>query len=184
MIEKRLAQTALTRPVIMPLVYRVSNLNINTMPVIINNPARISSFEIFVLLIRGSSTAVNKVMLERQTSVTGTVDSLMEAKKSTQWAPTKAPVNISFRKVFRSTLMAVLLNLKYKNSEINAINTRYHTSWTAEIVMSAPKIPVNPHIKTVKWSMIRFLFGPAEPFFVTILELLKVNNKQKCQKIS
>src|ERR1700754_1305319 len=92
MMEKRLAQTAQTKPAIMPLVYRVSNLNINTMPVIINNPAKISSLEIFTLLINGSNTAVNKVMLEMQTRATGTVDNLMEAKKRTQCAPTKPPV--------------------------------------------------------------------------------------------
>src|SRR5215217_4568761 len=91
MIEKRLAHRAHVSPAMIPLVYLVSNLKIKTMPVIINNPASISSFEIFDLLITGSSIAVNKVMLEVQTRATGTVDNLMEAKKSTQCAPTKPP---------------------------------------------------------------------------------------------
>lgn len=99
-------------------------------------------------------------MDDRQTSVTGTVESLIEAKKSIQWPPTKAPVNTSFRAVFGLILNAVLLNLKYKNSEILAISTLYQTKLTAEIEINCPKIPVKPQIKTVKWRIKRFLLTP------------------------
>ena len=54
------------------------------MPDMINKPATISSFEIRALLINGSNMAVNKVMDDRHTNVTGTVDSLIEAKNSIQ----------------------------------------------------------------------------------------------------
>jgi hypothetical protein len=106
----------------------------------------------------GSKIAVNKVMDERQTNVTATVESLMAAKKSTQWAPTMAPVATIFSSDFRSTLKSVLLNLKYKNNDKEAIKTLNHTNCTAEMVIKAPKIPVNPHTKTVRWRIIRFLF--------------------------
>jgi hypothetical protein len=111
-IEKRLAKTALAKPEIIPLVYCVSNLKIKKMPVIINEPANISSFEMRFLLIMGSKIAVNKVMEERQTRVTGTVDNLMDAKNNIQWPPTSAPVNINLMNVWRFTLKVVLLNLK------------------------------------------------------------------------
>ena len=123
-------------------------------------PAMISIFEICFLLIIGSKIAVKSVMDDRQTSVTGTVDSLIEAKKRIQWPPTKAPVNTNFRAVFALTLNAVLLNLKYKNSEILAINTLYQTKFTAEMEINWPKIPVKPQIKTVKWRIKRFLLTP------------------------
>jgi hypothetical protein len=133
---------------------------IKTMPEIIKTPAIISIFEMRFLLIIGSKMAVKSVMDDRQTSVTGTVESLIEAKKSTQWPPTKAPVKSSFMRVLRLTLNAVLLNLKYKNNETLAINTLYQTKFTAEIEINCPKIPVNPQIKTVKWRIKRFLLTP------------------------
>ncbi len=102
----------------------------------INNPAKISSLEMLDFLINGSKIAVNKVMLERQTNVIGTVESLMEAKKSAQWAPTIAPVNTILMMVLRSTLKSVLLNLKYRKSETEAINTLHHTNCTAEMVIN------------------------------------------------
>ena len=133
MMAKRLASTALTKPAMMPLVYCVSNLKIKTMPEIIKIPAMISIFEIRFLLIIGSKIAVKSVMDDRQTSVTGTVESLIEAKKRIQWPPTKAPVNTNFKAVLGLTMNAVLLNLKYKNSEILAISTLYQTKFTAEM---------------------------------------------------
>src|ERR1700744_1734373 len=116
------------------------------MPVIINSPAIISSFEIRVLLISGSNTAVNKVMDDRHTSVTGTVDNLIEAKNNIQWPPTSAPVKNNFKNALRLTLKAVLLNLKYRNNDTMAISTRYQTSCTAAIDIKAPSMLVKPHI--------------------------------------
>jgi hypothetical protein len=78
------------------------------MPVMIKIPATISILEIFFLLISGSKMAVKSVMEERQTSVTGTVESLMEAKKSIQWPPTKAPVSTNFGYAFMSILCVFL----------------------------------------------------------------------------
>jgi len=54
------------------------------MPVMINSPAKISSFEMRVLLISGSNIAVNNVMEERQTRLTATVDNLIDAKNKIQ----------------------------------------------------------------------------------------------------
>ena len=120
------------------------------MPAMINAPANISSFEIFFLLISGSKIAVNKVMDERQTRVTGTVDNLMEAKNKTQCPPTKAPVNTSFKNVPRLIFNAVLFILKYRNNDSDAMSTLYQTRLTAEMEISAPSMPVKPQIKTVK----------------------------------
>jgi hypothetical protein len=111
-MEKRLANTALISPAMMPLVYCVSNLNMISMPAMISVPAIISNLEILFLLINGSKMAVNKVMDERQTRLTETVDNFMERKNNIQWPPTNAPVNINFKKVLRLTLKAVLLKLK------------------------------------------------------------------------
>src|SRR6185437_7862634 len=99
MIEKRLAHTALRSPTIIPLVYCVLNLKINAMPVMKSRPDNISNFEIGFLVIIGSKTAVNKVMDERQTRLTATVDNLIDAKNNIQWAPTKTPVTASLKKV-------------------------------------------------------------------------------------
>ena len=41
------------------------------------------------------------------------------------------------------------------------MSTRYHTSGTAVVLISFPKMPVNPQIKTVKCNMSRFLFSVA-----------------------
>ena len=111
-IEKRLANTALVSAAIMPLVYWDSNLNIKQIPDMINKPAIISSFEIRFLLISGSNIAVNKVMDERHTRLTETVDNLMERKNKIQCPPTNAPVKISLKNVMRFTLKVVLLKLK------------------------------------------------------------------------
>ena len=157
MIENKLANTALNNPNIIPLVYWVSNLNIKPIPVMINKPAIISSFDIAFLLIMGSKIAVNKVMDDKHTSVTGTVDNLMDAKNNIQCPPTNKPVKNSCKKVLLLTLNAVLFTLKYRNRDTKAIKTRYHTSCTAAIDMSAPNMPVNPHINTVKWSINKFL---------------------------
>jgi hypothetical protein len=112
MMANKLANTALVNANIMPLVYWVSNLNIKAMPEMINSPEMISNREIRVLFMSGSNMAVNKVMDERHTNVTGTVDNLMDAKNNIQCPPTKAPVKKSCRKVLRETLIMVLLILK------------------------------------------------------------------------
>lgn len=149
-MENKLAQTALNKPVSIPLVYRLSNLKIVAMPNMIKMPARICRREIRLLFISGSKIAVNKVMDERQTKVTGTVDNLIEAKNNIQCPPTSAPVKISWKKLFQPRLSPVLLTLKYKNNDAEAMSTRYQTRLTADIEMSAPSIPVKPQIKTVK----------------------------------
>src|SRR6185312_1320502 len=111
-MAKRLANTALTSPAIIPLVYWVSNLKMVIIPRIINDPASNSSFEMRFLLIRGSNIAVNNVIEERHTSVTATVDNLIDAKKRIQCPPTSAPVQASCKNVLLFTAKTVLLNLK------------------------------------------------------------------------
>jgi hypothetical protein len=83
-MAKRLAKTALVSPAMMPLVYCDSNLNMIRIPEIIRIPAMISSLDIRFLLISGSKIAVNKVMDERQTRLTETVDNLIERKNNIQ----------------------------------------------------------------------------------------------------
>src|SRR5579863_2514635 len=150
MMAKRLAKTALVKPAMIPLVYCDSNLKMIRIPVMIKIPAIISSLDTRFLLISGSKIAVNKVIDERQTRLTETVDNLMERKNNIQWPPTSAPVVTSLKKVFRLTRKAVLLKLKYRNKETEAISTRYQTNGTAEMVISLPRIPVKPQMKTVK----------------------------------
>ena len=125
----------------------------------IKAPATISSREILVLLNKGSNIAVNNVIDERQTRAIETVESLMEKKNNIQWAPSKAPVNIIFISVARLILKAVLLKLKYRNNDAEAISTLYQTNGTAEMVINCPNMPVNPQMKTVRWSITRFLLG-------------------------
>ena len=111
-MENRLANMALIKARIIPLVYCVSNLKMRQMPEIINSPETISSLDILTLLIKGSNIAVNKVMDERHTKVTGTVDNLMDAKNNIQCPPTKAPVKSSCKSTFPVTLNTILVNLK------------------------------------------------------------------------
>jgi hypothetical protein len=139
------------------------------MPVIIKSPAIISSFEMFFLFISGSNKAVNNVMEERHTKLTGTVANLIEAKKNIQWQPTRPPVTNSLKKVFRLTLKALLLTLKYKNKDTAAISTLYQTNCTAAIDINAPSMPVKPHINTVKCSINKFLLMPAGVLLAVIL---------------
>ena len=122
-----------------------------------NKPAIISSLDIFFLLMMGSNTAVNNVMDDKHTSVTGTVANLMDAKNNIQCPPTNKPVKNSCIKVLPLTLNAVLFTLKYRNRDIKAIKTRYQTNCTAATDINAPNMPVNPHINTVKWSINKFL---------------------------
>src|SRR5579859_5099033 len=136
MIAKRLAQTALMSPAMMPLVYCDSNLKMIRIPEMIKTPDRISSFDTRFLLISGSKIAVNNVMEERHTRLTETVDNLMERKNKIQCPPTNAPVKISLKNVFLFTLKVVLLKLKYRNKVTDAISTRYHTNCTADIEIS------------------------------------------------
>ena len=70
----------------------------------ISKPARISNFDIRFLFASGSKIAVNKVIDERHTRVTATVDNLIDAKNNIQWPPTRTPVNASFKKVLMFTL--------------------------------------------------------------------------------
>ena len=128
----------------------------------ISHPAMISNFDIVFLLISGSKNAVNKVMEDRQTNATGTVENLIAEKKNIQCPPTIAPVNSSWKKVFWVTLKAVLLMVKYKKSDMAAIKTLYQTNCTAAIDISWPNIPVKPQINTVKWSMSKFLLIPED----------------------
>ena len=82
------------------------------MPLIMNNPVTISSFDIFLRSIIGSKMAVNSVSAERQTKATDTVAILMDKKKSTQCPATMAPVKNNFKNVFFDTQIEVLVNLK------------------------------------------------------------------------
>ena len=111
-MEKMLAQQALIKPKNIPKVYWVSNLKMSTMPQMMSKPAMISSFEIRLLLNNGSKIAVNKVIDERHTNVTETVEDLMAWKNKIQCPPTSAPVKKSRKKASRFTLIAVRLNLK------------------------------------------------------------------------
>ena len=110
----------------------------------------ISNFDMRFLLISGSKNAVNKVIDDKQTSATGTVENLIDEKKNIQCPPTIAPVNSNWKKVFWVTLKAVLLTVKYINSDTAAIKTLYQTNCTAAIDISWPSMPVKPHINTVK----------------------------------
>lgn len=169
MIEKRLAQDALIRPKMIPLVYRVSNLKMIRMPVIIKIPANISNLDILFLLNNGSNMAVNSVIDERHTNVTGTVDTLMAWKKSSQCPPKSKPVKNNLRNNSRLTAIVMRLNLKYISSPAEAISTLYHTSDRADMEIRAPSILVNPHIKTVKWRIIKFLLMPSDAFNSAII---------------
>ena len=82
------------------------------MPLIMNKPVIISSFDIFLRSIIGSKMAVKSVSAERQTKATDTVAILMDKKKSTQCPATMAPVKNNFKNVSLDTQMEVLVNLK------------------------------------------------------------------------
>jgi hypothetical protein len=83
-MENILAHNALESPQIIPKVYWASNLKIMYMPSIVNNPVKISTFEIFWRLITGSRTAVNKVNEDRHTIATETVDDFIDWKNKIQ----------------------------------------------------------------------------------------------------
>ncbi|MNX58091.1 hypothetical protein D3C86_889210 [compost metagenome] len=56
-----------------------------------------------------------------------------------------------------------------------AIKTLYHTICTALTEINAPRIPVKPHMNTVKCKISRFLFGLTGSF-VIILVLFEVDS--------
>jgi hypothetical protein len=75
----------------------------------ISKPVKISTLEIFCLLIRGSNIAVNKVSDESVTRVTETVDNLMDLKNRIQCAATIAPVKNSLKNASLDTRMVTFL---------------------------------------------------------------------------
>lgn len=131
-------------------------------------PVIISNAEIFCLLNIGSRIAVNNVSEERQTRVTETVEDFIDWKNRIQCRPTIAPVKNNFRNTIPETFNGILAILKYAKSVINAMKTRYHTSCVAGMEINAPNMPVKPQTKTVRCSIIRFLFTSV--VFVCILK--------------
>jgi hypothetical protein len=79
--RKGLVHIALCKPKVMPLVYCILNLNIKSIPIVMKKSAIISSFEVRILLIIGSNMVVEIVIYNKQTSVSETVETSIEAKK-------------------------------------------------------------------------------------------------------
>lgn len=156
--ENMLAHKALDKPVAIPRAKLLSNLKIKTIPSMIFIPAITSNLDMRLLLVKGSRIDVNSVMDDRQTSVTDTVDILIEWKNRIQCRPKIAPVKKSLRKALIVTLKLVFVATSQAKSDTDAIRTRYHTNCVAGIVMSAPNMPVKPQINTVKCKIRTLLF--------------------------
>src|SRR5690606_6571486 len=97
------------------------------MPIMINKPASTSILEMRRLWINGSISAVNSVTDDRHTSVTDTVDILIDSKNSTQCSPTTPPVQKKRMKSLLFTANERPVKRKKIARDRKAINTRYQT---------------------------------------------------------
>ncbi len=119
-------------------------------PTITNNPSKISIDFIFLLKKNGSINEAKKAPVLMVTRATETFDTFIALKKVIQCTAIIIPETANFSKAFVSILNDIFRIKKYTAIKPTANNIRYQTSGTASIDINAPKIAVNPHIKTIK----------------------------------
>lgn len=86
--------------------------------------------------------------VENMISVMDTLDSSIAPKKVIQCKATIIPATENFAKVFKEILSLILENFIKPNIKTPAINIRNQTNGIAVMVISFPKIAVNPAMKT------------------------------------
>ena len=105
----------------------------------------------FLFRKKGSIIAEKKEAVDKQTTATETLETLIDSKKKNQCTATRLPTKSSPKKSFFLIFVNSFLKAKKVNNVINAINILYQTSSMVFNEMSLPKIPVKPRIKTIKW---------------------------------
>ena len=106
----------------------------------------------FLLKKNGSIKAENSEEVERQTTATDTVETLIDSKKHNQCTVTSVPTANNPKKSFLFTEKSCLLINKKMAKAIKASPILYQTKGIVSIEMSFPKIPVRPNIITIRWT--------------------------------
>ena len=118
-----------------------------------NNPKIISYNFIPVFRKSGWMSAIKNEQDARQQSVTEIFDTLIASKNVAQWAAVINPTKNICHLFRHKTISFLFLTFRTINNVIKAINILSSTIDEDGIFMSLPKIPVKPHIMTVKWSI-------------------------------
>lgn len=105
----------------------------------------------FLLKKKGSISDVNRAPVLIETKATETFETLIAEKKKIQCDAIKIPPIINFTIFFGDIFKGNLVNNKYIKTNKVASSILYQTNGMASMVISAPKIAVNPQIKTSKW---------------------------------
>ena len=102
---------------------------------------------------KGSKKAVNNAPVERVLKATDTLDIFIAQKKRIQCKPITAPIPSNLKIFFLVSFKEIFFMYKKIPTPINANKIRKNTSGKAEIVISLPRTPVNPHNKTKKCNL-------------------------------
>ena len=119
-------------------------------PKITINPNIISNGLILLLKKIGSIKDTKKAPVLIVTKATETLDTLMALKKKIQCKAIITPVTKNLKIPLASTLNDFFFKIKYSTIKITAKDILYQTNGTASKLIKAPKIAVNPQIKTIK----------------------------------
>ena len=111
----------------------------------------IYSYNLGFLLRKKVQSSQKKEAVDKHTTATDTLETLIDSKKKNQCTATRLPTKSSPKKSFFLIFVNSFLKAKKVNKVINAINILYQTNSMVFKEMSLPKIPVKPRINTIKW---------------------------------
>lgn len=134
----------------MPSRKRISTFRIRYNPAIITSPKNISYQRILRLKKMGSRMDAKNEPVENIASVMETLEILMARKKKIQCKAIKIPPNASFATCRTGNLNFCFVTIKYNNTKRPANPILYHTICASLMLMSAPKMAVNPQINTMR----------------------------------
>lgn len=135
---------------IIPNPYLLSKLKIMYKPTITNAPKSISIRFIFLLKKIGSINDVKKAPVLIVTKATDTLDTFIALKKVIQCTAMMIPVIKNSKIALLVILKDFFFIKKYTVIKMTAIPILYQTNGIASIEIKAPKIAVNPQMKTIK----------------------------------
>ena len=114
------------------------------------SPKKISYHRIFLLKKMGSSMEAKNDPVEKMAKVMDTLEMLMARKKKIQCNAMRIPPKASFATWRQGSLKFCLVMSRYINTKMPASPILYHTICASLMLMSAPKMAVNPQMKTMK----------------------------------
>ena len=150
MTANKAERKAETKAKAIPNLYCISTSKIMIRPTITNMPNSTSIHLIFFFCSKGSKNEVKKAPVDKHAKVTEILDTLMALKKVNQCSAMMQPAAKNRAITSGDARKGIFLKTKYRAIIAAAKLIRNQTKGKASSVIKAPRMAVNPQIKTMR----------------------------------